>query len=181
MKMDKDTRKALLAKYLEAETTLQEEARLREWYAEHPAEEDEKELAQLIALSAPGRDSLAESDEAVAAFDRIVAEGERPRKRKRKIYYWITGIAAAAALAGLVLLLKPRPAAAPLLTPIQIAEGIQQMMLLEIGDIESIVATPSGDRAILTAHLRDGSTCSYILSYDGEEGTASLLAWQANP
>ena len=179
MRMDKDTRKALLAKYLEAETTLREEAMLREWYAEHPAEEDELELAQLIAMSAPGHDSLAESDEAVAAFDRMVAEGERPRKRK--IYFWITGIAAAAALAALVLLLKPRPAATPLLTPVQIAEGIQQMMLLEIGDIESIVATPSGDRAILTAHLRDGSTCSYILSYNGEQGTASLLACQVNP
>ncbi len=177
--MDKETRKALLAKYLEAETTLQEEAMLREWFAEHPADEEERELAQLIAAFAPGRDSLSESDEAVAAFDRIVADAERPRRRK--IIYWITGIAAAAALAGLVLLLKPRPDASPLLTPVQIAEGIQQMMLLEIGDIETIVATPSGDRAILTAHLRDGRTCSYILSYDGEEGTASLLAWQANP
>ena len=172
--MDKETRKALLAKYLEAETTLEEEARLREWFAVHPADEDEREMALLIGLSAPCGHCLPESEEAVAAFDRMVADSGP--SHKRKVIRLFAGIAAAAALAGLVLLLKPRSESASMLTPVQIAEGIQQMMLLEIGDIETIVATPSGDHALLTAHLRDGSVCTYILSYKGEDGTASLLA-----
>lgn len=172
--MDKETRKALLAKYLEAETTLSEEAQLREWYALHPADEDEREMALLIGLSAPCGHCLPESDEAVAAFDRMMADAPQPRKRKT--IRWIAGLAAAAALAGLVLLLKPRTETTPMLTPVQIAEGIRQMMLLEIGDIETIVATPSGDHAILTAYLQDGQTCSYILSYNGEDETTSLFA-----
>ncbi len=172
--MDKETRKALLAKYLEAETTLEEETRLREWFATHSADDDEREMALLIGLSAPCGHCLPESDESVAAFDRMVYEAYRPRRRK--VFRWFVGIASAASLAGLVLLLKPRDETASMLTPVQIAEGIQQMMLLEIGDIETIVATPSGSRALLTAHLRDGSTCTYILSYNGEDGTASLLA-----
>jgi hypothetical protein len=181
--MDKDTRKALLANYLEAETTWEEELTLRDWFAAHPADEDEREVAMLIEMTVPGAAESADSDAAVAAFDRMMAEAEASgrtegteRPRRRKVLRWAAGLAAAAVLAGLVLLFRPRPETAPVLTPVQIAECIQQMMLLEMGDIESIVATPSGDRAFLTVYLRDGSTCAYILSYNGEDGTASLLA-----
>ena len=62
-------------------------------------------------------------------------------------------------------------------TPIQIAEGIQQMMLLDIGDIDSIVATPYESYAILTAQLKDGSTCAYILKFNDDLGTPMLLAY----
>ena len=72
--MDKETRKALLAKYLEAETSVDEELRLREWFETHAADDDEREAALLIALSAPYGHCLPESDEAVEAFDRIMAE-----------------------------------------------------------------------------------------------------------
>lgn len=180
--MDKETRKALLAKYLEAETTVDEEARLREWFATHPADEDEREVALLIGLSAPCGHCLPESDEAVEAFDRMMAEAEpmQPRKGSRKGFLWMAGLAAAAVLACLFLLLKPRQEAASVLTPVQIAESIQQMMLLDIGDIESIVANPSGNHALLTVQLTDGRTCTYILSYDGEDGTTSLLACEAD-
>ena len=51
------------------------------------------------------------------------------------------------------------------------------MMLLDIGDIDSIVATPGDNCAILTAHLKDGNTCSYILTCNEDEGTTSLLAY----
>ena len=66
------------------------------------------------------------------------------------------------------------------LTPIQIAEGIEQMMLLDIGDIDSIVATPEGSHAVLTARLKDGSTCSFILRFDKQDGTTTLLAYNNN-
>ena len=54
------------------------------------------------------------------------------------------------------------------------------MMLLDIGDIESIVATPAGSYAILTAHLKDGNTCAYILQCDGKDGNTTLLAYNDN-
>jgi hypothetical protein len=86
-----------------------------------------------------------------------------------------------AAVVALVLWLVPtHKAPENPLTPIQIAEGIQQMMLLEIGDIDSIVATPKDSYAILTARLKDGSTCSYILKCNDAEGTTTLLAYTNN-
>ncbi|MBR5255422.1 MAG: hypothetical protein IKV62_01430 [Bacteroidales bacterium] len=119
-------------------------------------------------------------DEGEAEFDRILAEGES--KRRRKVIRWtaLAGTACAAAVALLLWLVPARKAAENPLTPIQIAEGIQQMMLLDIGDVDSIVATPKDSYAILTARLKDGSTCSYILKCNDAEGTATLLAYSDN-
>ena len=115
-----------------------------------------------------------------ADFDRILAEGES--RRRRKIVRWgaVAGAACAAAVALLLWLVPTRKAPEDPLTPIQIAEGIQQMMLLDIGDIDSIVATPKDSYAILTARLKDGSTCSYILKCNDAEGTTTLLAYTNN-
>ena len=119
-------------------------------------------------------------DEGEAAFDRILAEGES--KHRRKIVRWsaVAGAACAAAVALLLWLVPTRHARENPMTPLQIAEGIQQMMLLDIGDIESIVAAPKGSYAILTARLKDGSSCSYILKCNDAEGTTTLLAYTNN-
>ena len=116
-----------------------------------------------------------------AEFDRILAE--RERKLHRRIIRWTAGLGAAcaAAVALLFWLIPTRQAAENPLTPIQIAEGIQQLMLLDIGDIESIVATPKDSYAILTVRLKDGSTCSFILKCNEVEGTTTLLAYTDNP
>lgn len=118
-------------------------------------------------------------DESAAEFDSIVAAGEQQR-RKRVRWTVLLGSAAAAAVALILWLVPARPAASPSLTPIQIAEGIQQIMLLNIGDIEAIEATPMASYAILTARLKDGSTCSYILQCNDVEGTTTLLAYTDN-
>ena len=115
-------------------------------------------------------------DEGAAEFDRILAEGESMRRRKIIRWTALAGTACAAAVALLLWLVPARKAAEEPLTPIQIAEGIQQMMLLDIGEVDSIVATPKDSYAILTARLKDGSTCSYILKCNDAEGTATLLA-----
>ena len=119
-------------------------------------------------------------DDGEAEFDRILAEGGS--QRRQKIIRWsaVLGAACAVAVALLLWLVPTRQAPEEPLTPIQIAEGIQQMMLLDIGDIDSIVATPKGSYAILTARLKDGSTCSYILKCNDAEGTTTLLAYTNN-
>ena len=119
-------------------------------------------------------------DDGEAEFDRILAEGES--RRRQKIIRWsaVLGAACAAAVALLLWLVPTRQAPEEPLTPIQIAEGIQQMMLLDIGDIDSIVATPKDSYAILTARLKDGSTCSYILKCNDAEGTTTLFAYTNN-
>ena len=112
-----------------------------------------------------------------AEFDRILAEGESQRRRKMIRWSAVLGAASAAVVALVLWLVPTHKAPENPLTPIQIAEGIQQMMLLEIGDIDSIVATPKDSYAILTARLKDGSTCSYILKCNDAEGTTTLLAY----
>ena len=115
-------------------------------------------------------------NDAESEFDWILAKGE---KKRRNVRWWaLAGIACAAAIALFFWLVPATPSSGEPMTPVQIAEGIQQMMLLDIGDIESIEAVPKDSYAILTAHLKDGSICSYILTYDEGEGTTSLLACQ---
>ena len=172
---DKTVRSPLIAKYLEAETTPAEERMLREWFALHPADEEEADIALLIGLAAPCASCLPEV-EREEEFDRIVAAaGTRPgRPLWRR---WVPGLAAAAAAALLaVVLIKARPSEKPL-TPIVIAESIRQLMLLSPEQIESVTAKPDGARAILTVQLKDGSTCAYLLTSDEEAGTTSLVAY----
>ena len=114
-------------------------------------------------------------DRAESEFDQILAKGER----KSRIVRWSApaGIACAAAIALFFWLVPATPSSGEMMTPVQIAEGIQQMMLLDIGDIESIEAVPKDSYAILTAHLKDGSSCSYLLKCNEVEGTTTLLAY----
>ncbi|MCR5710041.1 MAG: hypothetical protein K6G79_06120 [Bacteroidales bacterium] len=212
MMEDKVTRRALIEKYLNAETTPEEERQLREWFAGHEADEDERDFALLIGLEAPCASCLPELDLTDAEFDRIMAaggantlrdetgkRGDKPGRhgvdgpdRSRndsdrdlaplsgQRFRWLVGLAAAAALAAIVWLALPSRKKEPSLPPVVIAESIRQILMLSPDDIESIEARPDGAKAILTAHLKDGTRCSYILTYDEDEGTTTLLACQ-NP
>lgn len=182
---DKNKRKALIERYLEAETTPAEEQRLRDWFARHQAEADEREIALLVGLAAPCASCLPELDETEAEFDRLVAAGRNNGSsnnngngRGRRRLRWRAGIAAAAAAAiALFFFLRPAGSKEQPISPVAIAEGIRQIMMLSPDEIETVVATPSGSKAILTAYLKDGQTFSYILTYDTDDGTTSLLAY----
>ena len=179
---DKNKRKALIERYLEAETTPAEEQRLRDWFARHQAEADEREIALLVGLAAPCASCLPELDETEAEFDRLVAAGgngsNNGNGRARRRLRWRAGIAAAAAAAiALFFFLRPAGSKEQPISPVAIAEGIRQIMMLSPDEIETVVATPSGSKAILTAYLKDGRTFSYILTYDTDDGTTSLLAY----
>ena len=119
-------------------------------------------------------------DEGEAEFDRILAEGESKRRQKNIRWSAVIGAACAAAVALLLWLVPTRQAPENPMTPLQIAEGIQQLMLLDIGEVDSIEAIPKDSYAILTAHLKDGSTCSFILKCNEVEGTTTLLAYTDN-
>ena len=162
--MDKEVRKALIERYIEAETSPMEEKTLRDWYAQHRADEDEWAEAILLGL-----------DNVEAEFDQILEAGEKKRRRRFFRQASLYGCALAASVALLIWLVPSHQSSKKALTPIQIAEGIQQMMQLDIGGIESIEATPKGSYAVLTARLKDGNTCSFILTYN-KEGSTSLLA-----
>ena len=179
---DKNKRKALIERYLEAETTPAEEQRLRDWFARHQADADEREIALLVGLAAPCASCLPELDETEAEFDRLVATGgngsNNGNGRGRRRLRWSAGIAAAAAaVIALFFFLRPAGSKEQPISPVVIAEGIRQIMMLSPDEIETVVATPSGSKAILTAYLKDGQTFSYILTYDTDDGTTSLLAY----
>lgn len=179
---DKNSRKALIERYLEAETTPAEEQRLRDWFARHQPDADEREIALLVGLAAPCASCLPELDETEAEFDRLVAAGgngsNNGNGRGRRRLRWRAGIAAAAAAAiALFFFLRPAGSKEQPISPVAIAEGIRQIMMLSPDEIETVVATPSGSKAILTAYLKDGRTFSYILTYDTDDGTTSLLAY----
>ena len=114
------------------------------------------------------------SDEAVEQFDRIVEEYERPLRRRRAIR-WLSGIAAAA-IAAMILIIHPNSRKEVPLSTVEIAEGIEQLMNLNPNDITSVTAIPKGSKAILSAHLKDGSNCSYIMTIEEGSGTMSLVA-----
>lgn len=99
------------------------------------------------------------SDESAAEFDRIVRKAESHRRKT----IFIGAILAVAASLALVLTLWSRPDEFEF-NGIEIAEGIQQIMHLDTDNVKSVTATPDGSRVLLTATMKDGSRCSYIMS-----------------
>ena len=172
--MDKEVRLQLIAKYLEAETTVAEEAMLHAYYTEHKAEEDEQAIARMICMEHADADLL--SDEGAEVFDRIVSQTNPKQSRPiiRRIA-WISGAAAAIALLLVLNVQLPQeevPSEA--FTTVEIAGYVQQLMNVE--DVETVTASPIKECVLVTATLADGTTKMYIMNKDSEEGSTSMLA-----
>mgnify|MGYP000362146296 CR=1 FL=1 len=107
------------------------------------------------------------SDASAAEFDRIVRKSE---SRGRRPIVWGTMLAAAASLA---LILSDSKCG---FDGIEIAEGIQQIMNLDTDNVRSVTATPEGNRVILTALMKDGSECSYVMRREDGASAVSITA-----
>lgn len=116
------------------------------------------------------------SEEGIEVFDNVVAAAMRRAARVKAIGWSAASLAAAACIALFVLPSAPQAESAPVITSVQIAEGIQHIMELDLGDVETITAKPAGDKAIITATLRDGSTYSYIMTCNEDNGSTSFFA-----
>ena len=108
------------------------------------------------------------SDDSAAEFDRIVRKSE---SRGRRPIVWGTMLAAAASLA-LILTLNLRDNKCGF-NGIEIAEGIQQIMNLDTDNVRSVT---EGNRVILTALMKDGSECSYVMRREDGAGAVSITA-----
>ena len=115
------------------------------------------------------------SDEAVAEFDRIVS-GYEKKLRRRITLRWAAGLAAAAVVA-LFIIPNRENDVDSLISPMEIAEGIEQLMNLNAEEITSITAIPQGSKAILTAKMKDGREYSYIMTIEEGSGNLSLVAF----
>ena len=170
---DKEIRLQLIAKYLEAETTVVEEAMLHAYYMENKAEEDEQAIAQIISMEHADADLL--SAEGAEEFDRIVSETKAKPRKTNVRHLWIGGWAAAVTLLlvlNIVTQRKEEPSAA--FNTVEIAGCIQQLMTVE--DVTSVTASPVKECVLVTAQLADGTTKMYIMNKDSEEGSTSMLA-----
>ena len=173
--MDKEVRLQLIAKYLEAETTVAEEAMLHAYYTEHKAEEDEQAIAQLICMEHADANVL--SDEGAEEFDRIVSENQAKPRRGNVRNLWIGGWAAAVTLLlvlNIVTQRREEPVPSAAFNAVEIAGCIQQLMTAE--DVTSVTASPVKECVLVTAQLADGTTKMYIMNKDSEEGSTSMLA-----
>lgn len=117
------------------------------------------------------------SDEGVEIFDNVLDGAKRKVSRVKTLNWLAAGLVAAASI---VMFILPKPSMSDgvnTITSIQIAEAIQNIIELDLGDVETINATPMRDKAMLTATLRDGSTYTYIMSCNTDDGSTSVLAY----
>lgn len=154
---DKKHRQKLIARYLEADTTVQEEIMLAEYYRTHKAEADEADVARLILMDYPVADILSDPE------------------RKRDISFISMAITAiAACIALMVMFIIPR--SGDEFTVSEIAENMNVLMEMNNQDVESIVAEPQGNKVILTATLKDGNTTTFIMVRNRWDGSTRIVA-----
>ena len=169
---DKEFRKKLIDKYLEAETSIAEEKMLTDYYLENETvDEDEQAIARMIRMDNVNAALL--SDEGAEEYDRIVKETS-PKIKRTSVRWiaWTSGIAAAIAL---FFMLNATPSSS-LPDTTEIAQSIQQMMDLDTDGIVSISAVPVDECVWIKVELEDGTVKTFIMSKDKEEDTTSLLA-----
>ena len=167
---NKEIRKSLIAKYLDAETSFAEERMLVDYFLSHKdVDQDEQAFVKMIRMENIQTNLL--SDKGEEEYDRIVSETKQESKRiplRRMI--WVGGIAASIAL---FFMLSP-VFTSPKANTMEIAQCIQQVINLPMDEIASITATPVNDYVWVKAELKDGTTKTFIMSEN--KGTTSLLA-----
>lgn len=165
---NKQERKQLMIRYIEAETTPAEERLLADYFMSHRADDDEVEIARLICIESSHTDIL--SDKGVEEFDSIMRKS-KTKPRILRLSYWIGGVAAVFAL---ILSLNLFQRAESSSDTIEIAHEIQQLMALNMNDIMSITATPVDGGVWIKVELSDGTTKTFIRTED--MGQTTLLA-----
>lgn len=170
---DKQERLLIIERYLDADTTVQEERMLAEYYATHTIESDEEQIAELIKMSHPVADTVMMAD--TADFDRITVR----RKPVPMILRW-SSVAAAAIVLVLVCLHIGKPALPEetlcTMSTAQILEGMEMLSKIEVGEIESVLAKPQGERVIITVKLVSGKERSYSMTGDADGTSLSFTA-----
>lgn len=168
---NKQFRKALAERYLDADTTIQEEKMLAEYYASHPIDADEEPVAALLKMTHANASDMIDT----ADFDRV-AMGRRPA---RMILRW--GSAAAAAIVLMLVCLQighkqMQPETQSALSTMQMLEGMEIISRIEVGEIESVKAEPQGNMVIITVNLADGKVRRYSMTCNQDASSLSFTA-----
>lgn len=170
---DKRYRKQLTDRYLTADTTVEEEILLAEYYATHPADEDEADIARLILADSTCASVL--TDAGVREFDAACIGSKRIGEQRSLLRaIRLTAVSVAACLAVVILLF--RHSAGCGFTTMEIAENMNMVMELNMQNVESIVAKPHDSRVVLTAVMKDGSSSTFIMTRNRKDGSTRILA-----
>ena len=169
-------RKELIQRYLDAETSAEEELLLAESFRQTPPqnEEEEKIEAMLLCIKdSADPDSPEEEQIAEEEFDRIVSKSGR-----RKGLVWaISSAMAAAAVILLFLLLKPSaPQSEDNTDLIQQIQHIHLLSQLSLEDADKCEFRPIDGGYVMTTYFPDGKTASYILIAEEDGKSYSLLS-----
>ena len=168
---NKQFRKALAERYLDADTTIREEQMLAQYYASHQPDDDEMQIAAILRMTHAGASDMIDT----ADFDRITAR----RKPVRMILKW-SSVAAAAIVMLMVCLHISKPAipeeTASTFSTAQILEGMEILSKIEVGEIESVLAKPQGEQVIITVKLTNGKERNYSMTGDVDGSSLSFTA-----
>lgn len=168
---NKQFRMALAERYMEADTTIQEEKMLAEYYASHPIDADEEPVAALLKMTHANASDMIDT----ADFDRMT-KGRRP---VRMFIRW--GSAAAAAIILLLVCLhighnQKQQETQSAISTMQMLEGMEIISRIEVGEIESVKAEPQGSTVIITVKLTDGKERSYSMTCNQDASSLSFTA-----
>lgn len=169
---NKEIRRGLINRYLNAETTPTEERLLLLFYLENKkVDKDEQSVSQMIRMENIHTSLL--SDEGVKEYDRIV--NKEKRQPKQTSFRWISWLGGVAASIALFFIIYSKSTSKDSET-IEIAQCIQQMVNLDMDDMISITATPIDECVWVKTELKDGSTKTFIMNRDENNKTTTLLA-----
>lgn len=169
-------RKELIKRYLDAETSLEEELLLAESFRQTPPQDEEEEKIEAMLLcmkDSAAPDSSEEEQIAEEEFDRIVSKSGI----RKGIIWAISSAMAAAAVILLFLLLKPAaPQTVDNTDLIQQIQHIHLLSQLSLEDADKCEFRPIEGGYVMTAYFPDGKTASYILIAEEDGKTYSLLS-----
>ena len=169
-------RKELIQRYLDAETSAEEELLLAESFRQSPPqnEEEEKIEAMLLCIKdSTDPDSPEEEHISEEEFDSLI----RKSGRRKGLVWAISSAMVAAAVILLFLLLKP--AAPQTEDNTDLIEQIQHIHLLSqlsLEEADKCEFRPIEGGYVMTAYFPDGKSASYILIAEEDGKTYSLLS-----
>lgn len=164
--MNRDSRKSLIERYLNAETDPAQERMLAEWFASHKAEPEELSVAILILAEHPE----AGYDAAAKEFDAIMDS----RRRRARLVRWACEAAAVAVMVCVGALFSHSDSCA--FDGMEIAQGIEHIISLDTENVSSVTARPKGKNIILTVQMNDGTQYAYLMTKDGGTSAISITA-----
>lgn len=169
---NKQFRKALAERYLDADTTIREEQMLAEYYASHKPDADEEQIAALLKMTHANASDMIDT----ADFYRVTTTGRKP---VRMITKW--GSAAAAAIIIVLVCLhighkQIQPEMQSAISTMQMLEGMEIISRIEVGEIESVKAEPQGSTVIITVKLTNGKERIYSMTCNSDASSLSFTA-----